>query len=144
MTDPSTDETLSGHILPNLLLFGRVLRELGLDVHSGRMLDVVEVWETSGSGGGQDFSLALRTLLVHRQQDLQLFDEAFRVVWRAPKDRKSRLDLRSIGEQRRFRQPLVAPPKSDGEMEGNSDVNGDVEDRETCSRSPGPTAHARC
>ena len=128
MTEPSTDETSSGHILPNLLLFGRVLRELGLDVHSGRMLDVVEVLGDVGFRRRQDFSLALRTLLVHRQQDLQLFDEAFRVFWRAPKDRKSRLDLRSIGEQRRFRQPLVAPPKSDGEMEGNSDVNGDVEE----------------
>ena len=70
----------------------------------------------------------MRTLLVHRQQDLQLFDEAFRVFWRAPKNRKSRLDLRSIGEQRRFRQPLVAPPRAGSETDGNGDVNGDIEE----------------
>ena len=128
MTSPSTDEPSPGHILHNILLFGRVLRELGLDVHSGRMLDVVEVLGEVGFRRRQDLSLALRTLLVHRQQDLQLFDEAFRVFWRAPKDRKSRLDLRSIGEQRRYRQPLVAPPKSDAEMDGGGDINGDVEE----------------
>ncbi len=122
MADPSP-----GHILHNILLFGRVLRELGLDVHSGRMLDVVDVLGEVGFRRRQDLSLAMRTLLVHRQQDLQLFDEAFRVFWRAPKDRKSRLDLRSIGEQRRYRQPLVAPPKPGSELDGGG-ANGDVED----------------
>jgi len=32
----------SGHLLPNLLLFGRLLRALGLDVNPGRMMDLAQ------------------------------------------------------------------------------------------------------
>ena len=38
----------SSHLLDNLLLFGRLLRRLGLDVHTGRMLDAVSVLEDIG------------------------------------------------------------------------------------------------
>ena len=128
MTVQTSGTASSGHILHNIVMFGRVLRRLGLDVHSGRMLDVVDVLGDVGFRRRQDFALALRTLLVHRQQDLQLFDEAFRVFWRAPKDRKSRLDLRSIGEQRRYRQPLVAPPRADEGVNGKDDADSEIEE----------------
>ena len=98
------------HFLHNLLLFGRVLKGLGLDVHSGRMVDVAAALDLVGIRSKRDFRSTLRTLLVHRQRDLSLFDEAFNVFWRPPKDRLTTLDLRSIGEQRRFRQPQLAPP----------------------------------
>ena len=125
MTNLSTRD---GHILHNILLFGRVLRSLGLDVHAGRMLDVVDIVKDVGFRRRQDFFLALRTLLVHRHQDLKLFDEAFRVFWRAPKDRKSSLDLRSIGEQRRYRQPQVGPPKAGGDEAGSEGLDGEPEE----------------
>ena len=101
-----------GHFLHNLLLFGRVLKELGLDVHSGRMLDAVAALELVGVRRKRDFRSTLRTVLVHRKRDLELFEEAFDTFWRAPKDRLTTLDLRSIGEQRKFRQPQVAPPSA--------------------------------
>ena len=113
-----------GHLLHNLLLFGRVLRGLGLDVHSGRMVDVVHALDVVGVRRKRDFRQTLRTMLVHRHRDLVLFDEAFDVFWRPPKDDLTTLDLRSIGEQRRFRQPQPAPPSAgdgagdDGEGEG--------------------------
>ena len=107
-TDPG------GHFLHNLLLFGRVLKELGLDVHSGRMLDAVAALELVGVRRKRDFRSTLRTVLVHRKRDLELFDEAFDTFWRPPKDRLTTLDLRSIGEQRKFRQPQVAPPSAGG------------------------------
>ena len=103
-----------GHFLHNLLLFGRVLKELGLDVHSGRMLDAVAALELVGVRRKRDFRSTLRTVLVHRRRDMELFDEAFDTFWRAPKDRLTNLDLRSIGEQRKFRQPQVAPPSAGG------------------------------
>ena len=101
-----------GHFLHNLLLFGRVLKELGLDVHSGRMLDAVAALELVGVRRKRDFRSTLRTVLVHRRRDMELFEEAFDTFWRAPKDRLTTLDLRSIGEQRKFRQPQVAPPSA--------------------------------
>ena len=99
-----------GHLLHNLLLFGRVLRGLGLDVHSGRMVDVVHALDVVGVRRKRDFRQTLRTMLVHRQKDLALFDEAFDVFWRPPKDDLTTLDLRSIGEQRRYRQPPGRAP----------------------------------
>ncbi|MCY4581869.1 MAG: hypothetical protein OXE50_03570, partial [Chloroflexi bacterium] len=99
-----------GYILGNLLLFGRLLRRLGLDVHVGRMLDAIRVLEDIGLEHRGDVRAALRTLLVHRKDDLPLFDEAFDVFWRQRKDSTSTMDLRSMGEQHRFRKPTAGPP----------------------------------
>ena len=100
----------TGHLLHNLLIFGRLLRRLGLDVHHGRMLDAVRVLEDIGVSRRADVRSALRTLLVHRREELPLFDEAFDVFWRQRKDRMSTLDLRSMGEQRRYRRVEAGPP----------------------------------
>ena len=100
----------AGHLLHNLLIFGRLLRRLGLDVHAGRMLDAVRVLEDIGVSRRADVRSALRTLLVHRRDDLPVFDEAFDVFWRQRKDRMTSLDLRSMGEQRRYRRVEAGPP----------------------------------
>ena len=100
----------AGQILNNLLLFGRLLRRLGLDVHTGRMLDAVHVLENIGVSRRADVRSALRTLMVHRKDDLPVFDEAFDVFWRQRKNRMSSLDLRSMGEQRRYRRVEAGPP----------------------------------
>ncbi len=97
-------------MLPNLLLFGRLLRRLGLDVHAGRMLDAVSVLEDIGLRRRGDVHAALRTLLVHRREDLPVFDEAFSVFWRQRKDQTFTMDLRSMGEQRRYRYVEAGPP----------------------------------
>ncbi len=120
-----------GHILHNLLLFGRLLRRMGLDVHVGRMLDAVAVIDDIGLAKKGDFRATLRTLLVHRKDDLALFDEAFEVFWRQPKDPQTTMDLRSMGEQRRFRQPQVGPPPpgsstnrlDDGQDDSEEDID---------------------
>ena len=114
----------NGHLLHNLLLFGRVLRRLGLDVHADRMIDVVRALDLIGVTRKRDFRQTLRTLLVHRQPDLAVFDEAFDVFWRPPKDEWTTMDLRSMGEQRRFRQPQVAPPppESDSSAGGTREL----------------------
>ena len=99
-----------GQILHNLLLFGRLLRRLGMDVHAGRMLDSVHVLENIGLRRRSEVRAALRTLLVHRREDLPVFDEAFSVFWRQRKDQTFTLDLRSMGEQRRYRRVEAGPP----------------------------------
>ena len=99
----------AGHLLHNLMLFGRLLRELGLDVHSGRMIDAEGALRLVGVRRRQDFYHALRTVLVHRQQDLALFDEAFQTFWRPPKDDMTTMDLRSLGEERQVPAAAVRP-----------------------------------
>ena len=126
-----------GHILHNLLLFGRVLRELGLDVHTGRLLDAIKALDHTGIRRRRDFKAALRTVLVHRQQDLSLFDEAFEVFWRPPKDQSFTMDLRALGEQRRYRKSQVAPPgpAADDQPAADHDDQTDDTDRVDLTRT---------
>ncbi len=126
----------SGHILHNLLLFGRLLRMLGLDVHPGRMLDAVRVLDDIGLARKADVRAALRTLLVHRRDDLPVFDEAFDVFWRQRKDSTSTLDLRSMGERRRYRSvEAAAPPPGSGEAVDDESGAEDAGDQVVLTRT---------
>ncbi|MBI1354126.1 MAG: VWA domain-containing protein [Acidobacteria bacterium] len=94
-------------LLPNLVRFGRLLHDLGLDIQAGRMLDVARALPLIDIGRRQDFYYTLRTLLIHRADDLALFDQAFRAFWRPPRGERTRRDLRALGEQRRYGRPRV-------------------------------------
>ena len=120
-------EERPGHIIHNLMLFGEVLRRLGLDVGTGNMLDLVRALEYISLGRKQEFQQAARCLLVHRNQDFPLFDEAFQVFWRRPATSQTTRDLRSMGEQRRYRKPQVGPPPGP-EAEGEAEAGGDPGD----------------
>jgi hypothetical protein len=107
----SNSTPASGHLLHNLLLFGRLLRGLGLDVNPGRMIDLVHALDYIEVGRKVDFYNAVRSLLVHRHEDIPLFDEAFEAFWRKPAEGWTTLDLRVMGERKRLRRPLfTAPP----------------------------------
>jgi uncharacterized protein len=101
---------MSGNLLRNLLLFGRVLRGLGLDVNPGRMIDLVTALEFISIGRRSDFYHAARGLLVHRREDIAGFDEAFEFFWRSRGRELTSLDLRALGERRRYRRPQIVPP----------------------------------
>ncbi len=101
---------MSGNLLRNLLLFGRVLRGLGLDVNPGRMIDLVAALQFVSIGSRSDFYHAARSLLVHRHEDIARFDEAFELFWRRRGRALTGLDVRALGEKRRYRKPQVVPP----------------------------------
>ena len=101
---------MNGAFLRNLLLFGRVLRALGLDVNPGRMFDLVSALQFISIGNRSDFYHAARGLLVHRREDIAIFDEAFEVFWRSRGRNLTSLDLRALGERRRFRRARFVPP----------------------------------
>jgi uncharacterized protein len=69
-------------LLANVLVFGRLLRSLGLEVHMGRMLDVADALQFVDLGERDEVYHACRTLLVHRHEDLATFDRAFDAFWR--------------------------------------------------------------
>jgi uncharacterized protein with von Willebrand factor type A (vWA) domain len=101
---------MTGALLRNLLLFGRVLRAMGLDVNAGRMIDLVTALGFISIGSRSDFYHAARGLLVHRREDIAIFDEAFEVFWRSRGRKMTSLDLRALGERRKFRKPRFVPP----------------------------------
>jgi hypothetical protein len=98
-----------GHLLDNLLLFGRLLRGLGLDVSHGRMTDLARALAHVDLGRKADFYHGARCLLVHRREDVPHFDAAFEAFWRPPRSGATTLDLQALGERRRLRRPRFAP-----------------------------------
>ena len=69
-------------LLHNLLQFAQLLRQIGFAVHTGGLLDVVRAIKYVGLGSRDDFKHTLRTILVHRHEDFERFDEAFELFWR--------------------------------------------------------------
>ena len=100
---------MSGQFLHNLLLFGRLLRRLGLDVNPGRMMDLVSALEHIEIGRKPDFFYAARTLLVHEREDLPLFDQAFELFWRKPAE-GWKVEWQGFPQRRRQSRLVVTPP----------------------------------
>ncbi len=69
-------------LLRNLLLFGHLLRALGLRVTSAQLVEVMNSFTVIDIGRKEDFHNAARCILVSRQADLPIFDYAFDAFWR--------------------------------------------------------------
>src|SRR4029453_17461334 len=72
----------------NLLIFGRLLRRAGIDVHPGRMLDVMEALRHIDLSARDEVYHACRALLVHRHDQLSVFDRVFAAYWREHRQRQ--------------------------------------------------------
>ena len=72
---------MTSHLVENLLVFGRLLRAAGLDVHMGRMLDLLKALQYIDIGTRDEVYHTCRTLLVHRREDLPIFDRTFDLFW---------------------------------------------------------------
>jgi len=107
-------------LLHNLLHFTRLLHRLGLDVQAGRAREVAAALAHVDVGRRADFYYTLRSLLIHRADDLAVFDEAFRVFWRRPHGDWTQKDLSAMGEKRRSGAPEYESeaPESNAEGEG--------------------------
>lgn len=93
---------MAAALTANVLRFAELLRGAGLDVHAGRISDVVAAIECVGVRRRSDVRAAARCLLVHRRDDMALFDEAFDRFWRAPsRHDPDGLALFSLGERPR-------------------------------------------
>jgi uncharacterized protein with von Willebrand factor type A (vWA) domain len=69
-------------LLDNLLIFGGVLRRAGIDVHPGRLLNVIEALGHVNLSTRDEVYYTCRALLVHRQELIATFDRAFAAFWR--------------------------------------------------------------
>jgi len=82
-------------LIDNLLIFGRVLRRAGIDIHRGRLLDVVEALGHVDLGARDEVYHTCRALLVHRQEQLAIFDRAFTAFWREHHEGQARSEPQS-------------------------------------------------
>ena len=113
------------HLVINLIRFGRLLHGLGLPVHVGRMIGAATALQRVDIRRRSDFYFTLRTLLVSRQQDLALFDAAFRAFWRQPRDPRAATTARAISHLRPFGPPKHDPP-SFGIARDNTEAPADT------------------
>ena len=88
-------------LLGNLLVFGRLLRSLGLEVHVGRLLDIADALQHVNLGARDDVYHTCRALLVHRRDDLAMFDRAFDAFWRGYRDPMDHAHKRPHDQSRR-------------------------------------------
>jgi len=73
-------------MLGNLLSFCRVLRDLGLDVTAGRILDICRSLEHIDICSRSQFYYTLRSNLVSSREDIEIFDHVFALFWKLPEE----------------------------------------------------------
>ncbi len=79
MTDASQGQ---GALAENILHFARALRDAGLPVGPGAVLDAVAAVEATGFGHKQDFRAALHAVFVKKHEHTPVFDQVFDIYWK--------------------------------------------------------------
>src|SRR5215510_7638636 len=68
--------------LPNLLVFGRALKELGVKISLSQVIDVSRAVEFVDLADKGDFRALLRSNLISQKEDFPVFDMLFDCFWR--------------------------------------------------------------
>jgi uncharacterized protein with von Willebrand factor type A (vWA) domain len=71
-----------GKLALNILHFARALRETGIPVGPGAVLDALAAVEAAGFGHKDDFRQTLHAVFVKRHEHTLLFDQAFTIFWK--------------------------------------------------------------
>ena len=74
-----------GRLTANIMHFGRVLRQAGLPVGPGKIIEAVQAVEAVGITNREDFYWTLHAILVNRRDQREIFDQAFHVFWKNPR-----------------------------------------------------------
>ena len=85
MFESERDEPLpGGKLAANVMHFARALRTAGLPIGPGRVIDAIRALEVTGVRRREDFYWTLHATFVNRQDQRELFDQAFHIFWRRP------------------------------------------------------------
>ena len=90
---PILNALSDGKLAENVMHFARVLRAAGLPVGPGRVLEAIRAVEIVGLDRREDFYWTLFSVFVNRQDQRELFDQAFHIFWRNPKILERMLEL---------------------------------------------------
>jgi uncharacterized protein with von Willebrand factor type A (vWA) domain len=111
-------EQTNGHLLDHVLAFTYLLHEMGVDVGTGQVLELVRALEYVPMTAREDFRDAMRCTLIRRHEDLPLFDMAFEFFWRLPENDMLRLALPQVKVPGR---PLRLPRQRRNDQSGAGD-----------------------
>jgi hypothetical protein len=74
-----------GRLADNIMHFARLLRQSGLPVGPGQVLDAIDAAQCGGLANRSDFYWTLHAVLVRRHEHSVIFEQAFEIFWRRPK-----------------------------------------------------------
>ena len=75
----------SGRLADNILMFCRTLRNAGMQIGPGRIIDAMSAASHAGIERREDFYWALRAVLANDPSQFRLFDQAFHIYFRNPR-----------------------------------------------------------
>ena len=75
----------AGRLAENVMHFARLLRAAGLRIGPDRVIDCVRALEIAGTGRRDDWYWTMSSVLLSREEQRPIFDQAFRIFWRDPK-----------------------------------------------------------
>jgi hypothetical protein len=120
----------SGNLLSNCVLFGRLLRSLGMDIPPTQMVDVVDSLNHVHIGNRQDFKNMLAALLVRRHEQQKRFEDAFDSFWQA---RWESVPLKGDSSPRSPQIEWLQPANADGQESTETPTSPEIEIRQTYS-----------
>ncbi|MFM7173704.1 MAG: vWA domain-containing protein [Caldilinea sp.] len=120
----------SGNLLSNCVLFGRLLRSLGMDIPPTQMVDVVDSLNHVHIGNRQDFKNMLAALLVRRHEQQKRFEAAFDSFWQA---RWDSVPLKADSSPRSTQIEWLQPANADGQESVETPTSPEIEIRQTYS-----------
>jgi uncharacterized protein with von Willebrand factor type A (vWA) domain len=83
VTDPSEPAPVGGGALAdNIVHFARALRDAGVPLGPGAVLDALAAVEAAGFGDRRDFYVTLHAVFVKKHEHSLMFDQAFDIFWR--------------------------------------------------------------
>jgi uncharacterized protein with von Willebrand factor type A (vWA) domain len=106
-----------GKLLSQILRFGRLLRLMGVSASLRQMLDLVEATQYVPISDELNFYCAARAMLVHRREDLPIFDQAFAIFWRSLPQAAAK--QKGGAEAKRARLPRESGRRPSGEGAGD-------------------------
>ena len=74
-----------GRLVANIMYFVRVLRNAGIPIGPGKVMDALRAVIAVGVANREDFYWTLHAVFVDRHDRHDLFDQAFRIFWRGPR-----------------------------------------------------------
>ena len=95
-----------GALAENITHFARALREAGVPLGPGAVLDALAAVEAAGFGNRRDFYATLHAVFVKKHEHSLLFDQAFAIFW------KRRGLLEKLIAMMSPQAPSQRPPKS--------------------------------
>jgi uncharacterized protein len=81
----NSNRRTSGHLAHNIMHFARVLREAGIPVGPGLVIDALDAALAGPLRKRDDFYWTLHAVFIKRREHKELFDQAFHVFWKKPK-----------------------------------------------------------